>query len=176
MTDELRVGPALTFLGRLWMCPRCGQEYSSGGTCGRCEMIDRLHRHEEEPIESAAEKACQWAEAVDLRNVCTPGAVAECWGHLRRLSKEWRKEHTDDDKDPVSLIDDSWLRSIGAAVYNDPVVRACIRSNKKDMYPVVIEIRVNGKWHVNGCKVPGSTKGEFRRLCRAIGIELKGEQ
>lgn len=91
------------------------------------------------------------------------------------LANAWLAEHPEDDEQPV---DEAWLRSVGFDGNLDPDMKMTIRPplfGRAFHYLRHTQVSfIHGQWFANGmgceqCK----TRGDVRRLCRALGIELK---
>ncbi len=118
----------------------------------------------------AAEKACEFADVFEdfTPLVDNAASVAEWWMHFKRLARAWREEYPEDDDEPITP---EWLCSIGWIAGTPTALtkstHVCSASGG-DM-----------KWGPFGCflgitKLSGiKTRGDVRRLCRMMGVELK---
>jgi hypothetical protein len=85
------------------------------------------------------------------------------------LGRAWLAEHPADDGE---AIDAGWLEAVGVRMYaNDSVVIGYVRHPELDL---CVEFFHDGRVQVNGGIVLATTRGAVRRLCAALGVELKG--
>lgn len=76
-----------------------------------------------------------------------------------------------DDDTPWDI---EWLKAVGFDAWADAVIAAQTRTRLRSKYRgPCLEFCRDGRVKVNGSDVPCTTRGEVRRLCRAIGHKLK---
>lgn len=84
-----------------------------------------------------------------------------------KVVNAWLAEHPSDDDEPVT---EEWLREIGFT-YDDEWGATYIYGYKT--FPLWYE-DLCGEWGWGEAELPSpKTRGDVRRLCRALGIELK---
>lgn len=119
-----------------------------------------------------AEKACDFVEAVPFDAWKTLAVMYEGRGRFKELAKAWRLEHPHDDDEPITL---EWLELIGGELLDsDGGEMVWFRIAFGDL------LWKNEHAIPPFCKYKGvelektpQNKGEFRRLCKALGIELR---
>lgn len=95
------------------------------------------------------------------------------WNAAIAIAKQIEAEHPADDDEPIA---EEWLRSVGFARgrFDDDLVLPPIVRGLTVRDDIVCEY-----WVVRTYRIPDNaaprTRGQLRLLCRALGIELKGD-
>ena len=87
-------------------------------------------------------------------------------GRIYEVCRQWLAEHPEDDEEPVTK---EWLRSIG---FVNSISSVLVVGD-------MLSVSMPGRYWVFSCcgmptRMKYETRGDVRRLCAALGIELKG--